>query len=55
VLWTDALQAVIMIVLIAIVVIKGLVDVGGFGALWEKAEQTGRVEFFRCRKIIHRD
>jgi hypothetical protein len=36
-----------MIVSIAIVVIKGISDVGGFGVIWEKAQATGRVEFFR--------
>jgi len=47
VLWTDALQAIIMIVSIAIVCIKGISDVGGFGNIWDKAQATGRIEFFR--------
>jgi sodium-coupled monocarboxylate transporter 8/12 len=47
VLWTDALQAVIMIISIAIVCIKGVSDIGGFTVLWNKLEETHRVEFFR--------
>ncbi|CAL8109656.1 unnamed protein product [Orchesella dallaii] len=47
VLWTDALQAVVMMVSLAIVAIKGTVDVGGFAAIWEKLEDTERVSFFR--------
>ena len=47
VLWTDALQAIIMLASLAVIAIKGLVDVGGFSVLWERLEATGRVQFFK--------
>ncbi|XP_050725454.1 sodium-coupled monocarboxylate transporter 1-like [Eriocheir sinensis] len=42
VLWTDALQTVIMYASMMFVIIKGAVDVGGFSYVWEKAVDSGR-------------
>ncbi|OXA58926.1 Sodium-coupled monocarboxylate transporter 1 [Folsomia candida] len=46
VLWTDALQATLMLVSLAAVVGKGITDVGGIGEVWDIAERNNRVEFF---------
>lgn len=36
-----------MIVSMAVLAIKGTVDVGGFATMWDKLKETKRVEFFR--------
>lgn len=44
VLWTDALQTVIMYASMMFVIIKGAVDVGGFEYVWEKNVESGRAQ-----------
>ncbi|KAK8751797.1 hypothetical protein OTU49_010357 [Cherax quadricarinatus] len=44
VLWTDALQTLIMYASMMFVIIKGAVDVGGFDAVWEKNAESGRAQ-----------
>jgi sodium-coupled monocarboxylate transporter 8/12 len=46
VLWTDALQAVVMVGALASVVGIGIYEVGGISAIWAAAERTDRVEWF---------
>ena len=46
-LWTDALQALLMLGSLCVVVGKGITDVGGMSVVWERAEASGRVEFFK--------
>lgn len=36
-----------MIISILVIAVKGTVDVGGFGEIWDKLSETGRVSFFR--------
>lgn len=47
VLWTDSLQAVIMVVSMAVVVIVGTNNVGGVSEVWRRAEATDRINFFK--------
>ncbi|CAL8103918.1 unnamed protein product [Orchesella dallaii] len=47
VLWTDSLQAVIMVVSMAVVVIVGTNNVGGVSEVWRRAENTDRINFFK--------
>lgn len=44
VVWTDVVQLVMMFGAIALVIIKGTMDVGGVGFVWEKASESGRIE-----------
>lgn len=44
VVWTDVVQLVMMFGAIALVIIKGTIDVGGFGFVWETASKSGRIE-----------
>lgn len=45
VVWTDVVQLVMMFGAICLVIIKGTMDVGGFGFVWQKASESGRIEF----------
>ncbi|XP_073839478.1 sodium-coupled monocarboxylate transporter 1-like isoform X1 [Musca autumnalis] len=44
VVWTDVIQTVIMVGAIIFVIVKGTIDVGGFGVVWERNVATGRIE-----------
>lgn len=44
VVWTDVVQLVMMFGAICLVMVKGTIDVGGFGFVWEKATESGRIE-----------
>lgn len=46
VLWTDAIQMVIMYGSMMFVIIKGAVDVGGFSYVWQKNVESGRAELY---------
>ncbi|CAB3362349.1 Hypothetical predicted protein [Cloeon dipterum] len=46
VIWTDTFQVLMMFAGMMAVVFKGTADAGGFGYVWQKAEETGRNEFF---------
>lgn len=46
-IWTDTFQVVMMFAGMVAVVAKGTVDAGGFGNVWQKAEESGRIEFFK--------
>jgi len=47
VLWTDSLQAVIMLVSMAVVVIIGVSHIdGGLSTVWDRAYTTDRINFF---------
>ena len=47
VIWTDVLQASIMVAGIVVVIIIGTVDVGGVGKVFEAAKEGGRLNFFK--------
>lgn len=47
VIWTDFFQAFTMFSAVISVCIKGLIDVGGFGQVWETAKKHSRLEFFK--------
>jgi len=47
VLWTDSLQAVIMVVSMAVVVIVGTNNLGGVSEVWKRADSTNRINFFQ--------
>ncbi len=44
VLWSDALQAIIMFGTMITVIIVGVNEVGGLGVVWERAASTGRTD-----------
>ncbi|XP_037772457.1 sodium-coupled monocarboxylate transporter 1-like [Penaeus monodon] len=44
VLWTDAIQMIIMYGSMMFVIIKGAIDVGGFEYVWQKNVESGRAE-----------
>ncbi|XP_058984473.1 sodium-coupled monocarboxylate transporter 1 isoform X1 [Musca domestica] len=44
VVWTDVIQTVIMVGAIIFVIVKGTIDVGGLGVVWERNVATGRIE-----------
>ncbi|CAL4140451.1 unnamed protein product, partial [Meganyctiphanes norvegica] len=45
VLWTDALQVVVMYVAMVFVIIKGAADVGGWDYVWKKNMESGRIQW----------
>ncbi|CAG7709868.1 unnamed protein product, partial [Allacma fusca] len=45
VVWTDTLQALIMMASLMVIVIKGASDIGGFSVVWKRAQDTGRTGF----------
>ncbi|XP_071959654.1 sodium-coupled monocarboxylate transporter 1-like [Antedon mediterranea] len=45
VIWTDVFQVTVMIAGFLAVIIKGSVDLGGFGNIWEFSQEGGRIEF----------
>ncbi len=47
VLWTDALQAVIMIGSIIAVIIAGVNQIGGMSIVWERAKDAGRLDVWK--------
>lgn len=54
VLWTDSLQAVIMVVSMGVVVIVGTSKLGGFSEVWRMADETKRLNFFKSvSKLCH--
>lgn len=42
--WTDAVQAVMMLACIALVAMKGVAEVGGLGEVWRRNLETTRLE-----------
>lgn len=44
VVWTDVVQLVMMFGAICLVIVKGTHDVGGFGVIWDRATESGRIE-----------
>ncbi|XP_071451352.1 sodium-coupled monocarboxylate transporter 1-like [Hetaerina americana] len=46
VVWTDALQMVMMFGSMAVVVVAGTISVGGLQTVWERSEKSNRIEFF---------
>jgi Na+/proline symporter len=44
---TDVLQATIIFGCLSAIVCKGIVDVGGFNAMWDIASEFDRTEFLR--------
>ncbi len=46
VLWTDALQAAVMMVALFSLAICGVIEVGGFGTAWQRSAETERTKFF---------
>ncbi|CAF3814058.1 unnamed protein product [Adineta steineri] len=46
VMWTDVFQTIIMFVGLLASVIQGIIDAGGSRAVWQRALDGGRVEFF---------
>lgn len=47
VMWTDLLQIIIMFAGMISIVIKGSIDAGGFGNVWEIAKKGDRLELFK--------
>eukprot|EP00057_Strongylocentrotus_purpuratus_P026355 XP_011680829.1 PREDICTED: sodium-coupled monocarboxylate transporter 2-like [Strongylocentrotus purpuratus] len=48
VLWTDTLQAIIILLGVAAVVIKGTIDVGGLGEVFRIGREGGRIKIDRA-------
>lgn len=44
VVWTDVIQTVIMFGALVLVVVKGTLDAGGFGNVWQRNWDSGRIE-----------
>lgn len=44
--WSDAIQIILMISAMAILLIKGVIDVG-IDNVWERNLNSGRLEFFK--------
>ncbi|KAJ0182670.1 hypothetical protein K1T71_002039 [Dendrolimus kikuchii] len=44
VVWTDVIQITAMFIAMALVAIKGTIDVGGVGVVWQRNMDSGRIE-----------
>ncbi|XP_072945603.1 sodium-coupled monocarboxylate transporter 1-like [Epargyreus clarus] len=44
VVWTDVIQITVMFGAMALVAVKGTIDVGGFSAVWRRNMDSGRIE-----------
>lgn len=44
VVWTDVVQTLIMFGAMVLIIVKGTIDVGGFGVVYQKAKESGRIE-----------
>lgn len=44
VVWTDLFQIIIMYGTLALIVVKGTIDVGGFSVVFERNYESGRFE-----------
>lgn len=42
--WTDVIQITAMFGAMALVAIKGTIDVGGFSVVWQRNMDSGRIE-----------
>jgi sodium-coupled monocarboxylate transporter 8/12 len=47
VVWTDALQTVLMFGGMLVVIVIGTVAIGGTSVVWQRGEESGRIEFFK--------
>ncbi|XP_013106008.2 sodium-coupled monocarboxylate transporter 1 isoform X5 [Stomoxys calcitrans] len=45
VVWTDVIQSFVMFGSIILLIIKGTIDIGGFGVLWQRNWEGGRLKF----------
>lgn len=45
--WTDTIQTIVMVAGSLIVIVVGTINVGGLSVVWERAQQSGRIEFFK--------
>lgn len=44
VVWTDVIQITSMVGAMALVAIKGTIDIGGFGVVWQRNMDSTRIE-----------
>ena len=44
VVWTDTIQAIVLFSSLLLVVVKGTIDVGGVGVVWQRNYDSGRIE-----------
>ncbi|CAK8694368.1 unnamed protein product [Clavelina lepadiformis] len=49
VIWTDAFQAIIMLIGFISIIIRGSVVMGGFENIWRACEEGGRIEFLKFK------
>lgn len=43
VVWTDTVQSVVMYGSLVVIMIKGTMDLGGFGVIWQRNLEGGRI------------
>jgi len=47
VIWTDALQMIVMVLGFVVVLIQTSIEGGGIEVLWKRAEEGSRIEFWK--------
>ncbi|KAJ9575571.1 hypothetical protein L9F63_007579 [Diploptera punctata] len=52
VVWTDFLQGLVMVMASIAVIVLGVIHVGGFGIVWERNIQGGRIQFFESNPSV---
>ena len=55
VVWTDAIQMIILVVGLIVVAVLGSKQVGGGDKVWQIAKDTGRVNFDKYGSQVFRD
>lgn len=48
VIWTDTFQILVLYTAVTAILIKGTIDVGGFGTVWSRNAENSRGNFFEC-------
>ena len=46
-MWTDTLQVIVMVVAVIVVTSLGTFQLGGPSEIWRKADESGRIQFFK--------
>lgn len=52
VVWTDFLQGITMVLASVVIIILGLIHIGGFGVVWDRSNEGGRIKVFEMSMSV---
>lgn len=53
VVWTDTWQIVVMFISVIVIITLGTVNIGGYGYVWSKSYEGGRINFFNLNPSLY--